>query len=416
MKRWIVICLGLVLSACTPYMYGVPQTSWDAMSPQERQQTMRMYEDEQRARQQAAEERGRQAAFERERQQARQAEEERRERERIEAIHRGEGAYGELLRVRIQGGEMRIGDRYRHYQPFSFRIAEGETRMIDIADRRGGVTGLLVTYTGGALLVDDPGGAGQRSALRLPYDRRWGGGMLYPDSRTNGPLQLRGVDIFVEIAGKREWGEREAPPQIIVVREEDRRRPEPPVVIVREEERRPEPPVVIIKEEKRRPDPPVVIVREEERRRPEPPPVVVVREDKARPYPGDERHDPRYDRKPAPPMERLVPARVEIQFLKGVIRRWGEVLPVEPFSVSLADGESREIEVKTRVGTYPVTLSYREGAVVIDGNLAAGKGKGNAARLPFEREWRKGRVYRIDTKGRLNLDVAEVRIMAVDGR
>jgi len=46
----IVLAVSVLLAACTPYMYGVPQETWDRMS----------------------------------------------EPERIEAIHRGEGAYGEL--------------------------------------------------------------------------------------------------------------------------------------------------------------------------------------------------------------------------------------------------------------------------------------------------------------------------------
>ena len=70
---------------------------------------------------------------ERERAQARQAALERERRERIEKIHRGEGAYGELIRVRLQGGRIRIGDRHHRYEPADVHHRRGG----DPQDRRG---------------------------------------------------------------------------------------------------------------------------------------------------------------------------------------------------------------------------------------------------------------------------------------
>ena len=66
MKRLFLVCLVLLLfiAACAPYMYGVPQESWDRMSEPERMETMRVYEREQQARRQAAEERARRQAIE----------------------------------------------------------------------------------------------------------------------------------------------------------------------------------------------------------------------------------------------------------------------------------------------------------------------------------------------------------------
>ena len=99
----IVLVVSSLLAACTPYMYGVPQESWNRMSGAERIEAIRVYERDQQARRQAAEERARRAALERERERVRQAGLERERQERIDAIHRGEGAYGELIRVRLQG-------------------------------------------------------------------------------------------------------------------------------------------------------------------------------------------------------------------------------------------------------------------------------------------------------------------------
>ena len=66
MKNLFLVMLTLLLSlaACAPYMYGVPQESWDRMSEPERIESMRIYEREQLARHQAAEERARRQAIE----------------------------------------------------------------------------------------------------------------------------------------------------------------------------------------------------------------------------------------------------------------------------------------------------------------------------------------------------------------
>jgi len=184
MKKLSIICLALAifLTACAS-MYGVPRETWDRMSEPERIEAMRVYEREQQARRQAAEERARRLAMDRERERARLAEVERARRERIEAIHRGEGAYGELIRVRLQGGMIKIGDRHHRYQPITFTIADGETREIGVADRKGREVAVTVTYTGGALSLD---------GIRFPYDRSWGRGALYTDTGTSGALELRG--------------------------------------------------------------------------------------------------------------------------------------------------------------------------------------------------------------------------------
>ena len=115
MTKLTIICLVLCsfLAACAPSIYGVPQETWDRRSEAERVEAIRVYEREQQARRLAAEERARREAMERERQAAL----ERERQERIEAIHRGDGAYGELIRVRLQGGSVKVGDRHQRYEP-----------------------------------------------------------------------------------------------------------------------------------------------------------------------------------------------------------------------------------------------------------------------------------------------------------
>ena len=220
----LVLAVAILLAACTTYMYGVPQETWDRMSETERVEAMRVYERDQQARRQAAEERARRAALERERERARQAALERERQERIEAIHRGEGAYGELIRVRLQGGKIKIGGRHHRYEPLTFTIADGETRKIAVADEKGREVDLPVTYAGGALTVE---------GLRFPYDRSWGRGRLYPDTGTAGALELRGVDVYISVHDRSTRFERERP-RMVVIREEPP--PLPPRVEVRNHE------------------------------------------------------------------------------------------------------------------------------------------------------------------------------------
>ena len=68
MGKIVLIILGVVilLTACTPYRYGVPQETWDRMGEAERVEAIRVYERDQQARRQAAEDRARRAALERE--------------------------------------------------------------------------------------------------------------------------------------------------------------------------------------------------------------------------------------------------------------------------------------------------------------------------------------------------------------
>jgi len=390
----IGLVLLLFIAACTPYMYGVPQESWDRMSEPERIEAMRVYERdqqarrqaaeerarrqavEQQARRQAAEERARYEAMEREREQARQAALERKRRERIEAIHRGQGAYGELIRVRLQGGRVRIGDRLHRYEPLTFTIADSETRRIGVADLQGRMADLNVTYAGGALALE---------GARFPYDKSWGRGRIYSNIGASGAVELRGVDLFIEVHDRSSRFERE-PARLAVIRE-----PEAPVI--RERERHKPPPPVIREIEHPKPPPPVVRGRD----LPPPPPPVVRESEPARPP----------LRPPAPPAVERVPRSVEIVILSGEMKVRGKAQQLERVSIRMTEGESRELSVKAGGETRNLSLHYGNGELSIDGTPGRGR---DAVRLAYEKEWRSGKVYRVALKGRVQLDKLEVKV------
>jgi hypothetical protein len=417
----VFLVLMLFLTACTPYMYGVPQETWDRMSETQRIEAMGVYEREQQARRQAAEERARQRAFEREQERARQAEVARARQERIEAIHRGEGAYGELLRVRLQGGRIRVGDRHHRYEPITFTIADGETREIGVADRKGRQVALVVTYSGGVLSFE---------GIRFPYDRSWGRGRVYPETGTSGPLELRGVDVFIEVHDRSSRHERELPrlviireeppPPVVAPRERDHHRPPPPVTI---REERPIPPPVVVREE--RPKPPPVVVREKDRPRPpdiikekeRPTPVVVQEKEKSLPPPGvvreKEKPKPPPTPLPVPPAADRPPRTLEVVLLSGEMKVQGRNQNVERVTLRLAEGESRNLAVKAGNNTGNLSINYRNGELFIDGSPGRGR---DAVRLPFEKEWKAGKVYRFDLKGKMHLEKVEMKVTGIEGK
>jgi hypothetical protein len=309
---------------------------------------------------------------ERERERVRQAEAERARLERIEAIHRGEGAYGELLRVRLQGGRIKVGDQHHRYEPVTFTIADGETREIGVADRQGRETTLVVSYGGGALSFE---------GLRFPYDRSWGGGRLYADTGTSGALQMRGVDIYIEVYNRSSRHDRERP-RLVIVREEP-----PPVVVIRERETVRPPPVIVI--EKNKPNPPPVIVREKEP--PKPPPV----------------------HQPVPPVVERPPRTLEVVLLSGEMKVRGQHQHVEKATVRLVEGETRKMRLKTAAETNELSLRYAKGELVIDNGSVRER---DAVRLLFEKEWKAGKVYRIGMKGRVELEKVELKVTGIEGR
>ncbi len=396
MKRWKLACLCLLLSACTPYIYGVPQPTWDTMSPQERQETMRNYEERQRALQRAAEERARQMALERQR----RAEEERRARERIAAIHAGEGRYGDLLRVSLRGGEARIGDRVYRFRPFSFMIADGEAVQIPVVGWQGRTGVLTASYADRLLSIDGEG----RGGAHFPFERRWDRGAFYSDTSADGPLPLRRVDLFVEVAD-RDGHARE--PVMVLGEEEYRYEPPPPDY--RDDHHRPEPPPVVTVPE-RPPQPPATPGGGDGRQRPDDGRQGGGQRDRGRDTGG--RGQGGNDRRPPPVAERA-PARVDLQFQPQVVMGAVRRPAAEPASFTLAEGESRNVVLISGNVRLPAVVSYRNGVVTVD----AGHGphppqsRGVSVRLSFEKGWQRGKVYRVNAAtgiGAMNVDLGIV--------
>ncbi|MBJ6800520.1 hypothetical protein [Geomonas propionica] len=381
----IYLILASLLAGCTNYMYGVPQEMWNRMSEPERIEAIRVYEQEQRERRQAAEERARRQAVERERERARQAALERERQERIDAIHRGQGAFGELIRVRLQGGEIKIGDRHHHYEPLTFTIADGETRRIGVADYKGREVDLTVTYAGGALSFE---------GLRFPYDRHWAKGELYTDTGTSGPLALRGVDVFIQVHDRSSRFEREVPRLVIM-------RDEPPVVI-RERERLAPPPTIIVERERLAPPPTIIVERE----RPRPQPVAP-----APPAPVRQPAAQSTVRQPAAQAPAGPPRTVAVALLSGEVKVQGQKQPVEQATVRIAEGESRDLTVKSGGETRTISIHYQNGEVFINGT--PGKGR-TEMRLRFDKDWKTGKVYRFDLKGKVSLEKVEIKVTGVE--
>lgn len=202
----IGFCLFAVmaLAGCTPYVYGVPQPQWDKMSQTQRDETIRVYNEREYAREQA-----RQAAAARQarEEEIRAAEARRQEeilRQQVVGIYEGTyGQTGDLVQVTISGGQMLVAWRYQDYQPVAFKIANGETRKIDVVALPSSKyvapdhSELLVRYQDGMLLIDGNDSSWDRAA-RLLYDQSWrhGGNTTV---NTKSRLDLRNVKVGVKV-------------------------------------------------------------------------------------------------------------------------------------------------------------------------------------------------------------------------
>jgi hypothetical protein len=188
-----------VFAACaTPSRYSVPEEEWARMSEAQRTEAIRGYNERELLREEArlrdAERRAIEARAKAEREQA----EERQRQDRIEAIRHGDaGQWGDLIRVSLQGGEMRLGNRHRAYAPVSVSLADGETRTLDIFSDEPRQTTYRgnpqMSYTHGRLTLDK---------THLVFEPAWRNGRRYLlDSQ--GALDLRGVEVTVMVVPER---------------------------------------------------------------------------------------------------------------------------------------------------------------------------------------------------------------------
>ena len=394
MKKWLfagLILFLIGLSGCTATIYGVPQERWDTMGEQERVAAMEAYQARQAVLRQQREERARQLALERERQRAIESEEARQRQLQVEAVYRGEGVYGDLLRVTLRDGRLKFHGAHRLYQPVAFKIAAGEIKRVEVVDLRGRKTTMVASYDGSTLLLDDSPGARRSPATRLVFDELWEVGKTYPNLIAKGPLELRGVNVTVKVLGEpprdRHAGRR---PQVIVIQQPAPKPETPRVVIVKEKENRPQRPEAVVVREPPRRDKPVAVVKEPLRHAK---PVAIVKAQLTLKQPADS-----------------PPSGVKITFRQGKIRIKGKYCPITPQSLDLREGETRTLSLQSQRGTVKVRVSYRGGEVAIDDH--PGKGKPDT-RLSFSQEWRAGSAYRVKETGNRLVEDLDISVQAL---
>ncbi|HXV19743.1 MAG TPA: hypothetical protein VD811_01985 [Desulfuromonadales bacterium] len=382
MKKWLLTGLMLFLIGligCTPSIYGVPQERWDTMGEQERVAVMEAYQARQAVLQQQREERARQQAIEREHQRAIEAEEARQRQLQVDAVYRGKGVYGDLLRVTIQDGRLKFRGDHKPYQPVAFKIAAGETKKVEVVDLRGRTANLLASYDGSNLLLDDHPDARRSHAARLVYEDGWEEGKTYANLNARGPLELRGVTVTVQVLGEpprdRRTGRR---PQVIVIQQPAPKPENPQIILSKEKEHRPQKPETVAVEAPPRHDKPEVVAREQ----------------------------PTYKKQRA----NVPPSRVKVTFNKGQIQIKGKSCPLTPQSIDLREGETRTIALQGPLGRVNVRVSYQGGEIAIDDH--PGKGKADT-RLSFSQEWRNGSTYRIKATESRFIEDLDISVLAM---
>jgi hypothetical protein len=95
--------------------------------------------------------------------------------------------------------------------------------------------------------------------------------------------------------------------------------------------------------------------------------------------------------------------------------RW-RLPSAEPAGFSLGEGESRNVVLKQGNASLPAVVSYRRGIVTVD----AGKGphppraRGAVVQLPYEKDWQRGKVYRVNAATGIGAMSVELRIVSAD--
>jgi hypothetical protein len=438
MNKWLLTGLTLlliVLAGCTATIYGVPQERWDVMSESERIAAMDAYQARQAAMQERMREQARQRALAEEARLARETEEARLHQLEIDAIYRGGGTYGDLLRVTLYDGMLKFYGAHQPYNPVSFKLAAGEAKEIQVVSQRGKRTTMLVSYDGGNLLLDDSPRSHRSQATSLVYDDDWSRGKSYPNLYGKGPLEMRGVSVKVEIVGTppRDHHARNRPRVIVV--ERPATKPEPPqVIVVKQQPQRSDPQVIVVKEQPQRNEPEVMDRKrsgQEQRGQhfgtsrqdhaPETPRAIVV-EQPAQAEPGTtvhERHpagknpdsgvgqDPAESKKPHKKI--VPPAEVSVTFQGGKLKNRGKTYPLQPQSVVLNQGDTRTLTLRSKRGAVKLQLSYLEGELQIDGH--PGK-KGRQTRISYDSSWAAGHQYRVEDTGYEALEGLDILVLA----
>ncbi|ALC16658.1 hypothetical protein DSOUD_1886 [Desulfuromonas soudanensis] len=427
--------LILFTLGCTPMMYGVSLETWESLNEAQRLETIDGYNQRQVALQQARAKAARSRAAALELQRQRESEEDRLRQVRVDAVYRGEGHYGDLLRITIAGGDLNFSGKQRPYDSLSFKIAEGEIKSLQVTgDKRRRAT-LVVSYLDGTLIIDDPSAKGRRhGGIRLGYDPSWGQGKTYTGLVSDGPLRLRGAEIAIQIASQHPPVAENKQPQIIIIQN-----PSPPqTIIVRDHLRKPSDQRIIevnnppSKDPRRKSpmgpvnaaDPSAEVGKDhhrpgrefhsgEEKREGKETRIVekgVGQENQRSPGQTDPRLDPQGPRHGTGQSEFLggKPLKVTLH-PRGKGKGLREIL--RPIVFAIRAGENLQIPLESEQGATKLLLvGYQEGVLYVDGDPSRRWKQSKATALTYDETWTKGRRYKISTEGPARMRDCEIFI------
>lgn len=197
----LLATLMLACVACTPTICDVPQPEWQKFTDEQRLEAIRGYNEREKLRE---EQRLRQAERQAKEAEIRAIDAHRRQenlQRQVEDIYRGDaGHYGDLIRVTIQGGQFRFGGKNRSFQPLALKIANGETKKVEIVSHERYATysaELYLRYLDGVLMFDiDERFDGNLS--RLVYEPGWRRGRSYVVTSPAG-RGLQEAQVSVEV-------------------------------------------------------------------------------------------------------------------------------------------------------------------------------------------------------------------------
>lgn len=441
--------LILFTFGCTPMMYGVSLETWEDLNEAQRLETINGYNQRQVALQQARAEAASSRAAALELQRQRESEENRLRQVRVDAVYRGEGHYGDLLRITIAGGDLNFSGKQRPYDSLSFKIAEGEIKRLQVTGEKRRRATLVVSYLDGSLIIDDPSPKSRRhGGIRLGYDPSWGRGKTYSGIASDGPLRLRGAEIAIQIASKLPPVVEEKQPQIIIIQ-----KPAPSqAILVRDHLRKPadqristvnnsQPneqakvvgpespkPITVKKPWGKFPRGPVGVVNpsSELGTGHHPPDKAFHSEDEKSEGKGvrieengiaraDQRSpgqkDPNLDR-PGTKQDTGQPSIfLGDKPLKVTLHRRGIRENLRPIVFAIRAGENLQIPLKSGQGATKLLLvGYQEGVLYVDGEPSRQWKQNKATALAYDEAWTKGRRYKISTEGPARIRDCEIFI------
>jgi hypothetical protein len=185
----LLLTPGLVGTGCATYPLGLSREQWESL-PLDQQAEYRARQtevDELRRREQAA------RAAERRSEQEAAA---RAERERILALYQ-EARYGDIVRVSIQGGLLKIYKNFYRYHPVAFELVRGERKHVPFT--RNGKVAETISFSvrlsedGNMLYFDDDN---SRQVVFANYD--WERGQTGVLTSPRGGFGLEGASIIIK--------------------------------------------------------------------------------------------------------------------------------------------------------------------------------------------------------------------------